>query len=313
MRRTGVTWATVGLIVLAVVAVVLAFAALRSTRSTATPEPLASAFSDPSDQATEDPRIDEPALRGALPDTIEPPLLMVSPSLAYRARTGTCLGGGVVERSTNGGVRWTVVTSPAPAILSLSAVADAQVDAVGADDKCRVGVWSSTDGGKAWTGPTTASDLFTRVPGEPNRLASPSGEIRNPCPVRSEAPLALEGITSTDAAVLCGSGDVITTNDGGESWDTQTAVVGGRALAFEGPLLGWALQRDSGRCPAYQLMQTQDGGRTWQIGGCLFDAVPQDARLLPSLSFADTENGMADLAGEVYTTDDSGLVWHKAR
>ena len=317
MRRSGMTWATVGLIVLAVVAIVLAFAALRSTRGTPAPGPSASVLTKPSDKAGKGDNKKghdkhSGALSDALPDAIEPPLLMVSPSLAYRARTGTCLGGSALERSTDGGVKWKEITSPAAAIMSLSSVGGDAIDVVGADGKCKTRVWSSTDQGDTWSVPTSASAQFARVPDDPSKLATPTGEVKNPCPGHSDAPISVEGISATDAAVLCASGDVVMTQDSGVSWVKREPVVGGDAMAFEGPQLGWVLRSDSGQCPVYQLMQTQDGAQTWQTGGCLGLKPITDDRQLPSLSFADPNNGMADLVGEVYVTSDSGLHWNQA-
>lgn len=311
MRRTS-AWTTIGLIVLAVVALVLAFAAMRSTRGTATPEPLASALTDPTDEPRKNEGEQTAELEDALPEAIEPALVMVSDTVAYRARIGSCLGGATVERSTDGGVRWRQMNSPAPAVLSLSSTGGDAVDAVGADDRCKVRVWSSTDRGESWSDAARASDLFTWVPGDPSRLATPSGEVKNPCPQRSEAPLSVETITATEAAVLCVTGDVFTTDDGGAKWTAQVPVIGGQAMAFDSADYGWVLQRDSGNCPAYLLKNTQDGGQSWQTGGCLGVEVIADERQLPSLAFADTALGMADLDGDVYITSDSGLTWQKA-
>src|SRR5829696_9323205 len=184
MRNTR-SWTTVALIVLAVVAVVLAFAALRSTRGTVTPEARESALADPTSEPSDNSAGGdkaEPGLTDALPDAIEPPLVMVSDTLAYRARIGTCLGGSTFERSTDGGVRWRELPTPAPAVLALTSAGGDAVDAVGADDRCKVRVWSSTDRGKSWAGPVRASATFTPVPGDPSRLSTPSGEVKNPCP-----------------------------------------------------------------------------------------------------------------------------------
>ncbi|MFL6182347.1 MAG: WD40/YVTN/BNR-like repeat-containing protein [Actinomycetes bacterium] len=317
MRRSG-TWTTVGLIVLAVVAIVLAFAALRSTRGSAAPGPTASVLTKPSDKQHKGNGKngghdkDTGTLADALPDAIEPPLLLVSSSVAYRAQTGTCLGGSALERTTNGGVKWKDAVSLSAAILSLSSVGGDAVDVIGADDRCKTKVWSSTDQGETWTGPTSASGVFARVPDDPSKLATPNGEVKNPCPGHSDAPISVEGISGIEAAVLCWSGQVLTTVDSGATWLKKEPVTGGDAMAFVGPQLGWVLRADSGQCPAYQLMQTQDAGQTWQTGGCLGLTPIADDRELPSLSFADPNNGMADLAGLVYVTDDGGLHWHEA-
>ncbi|HEX5018655.1 MAG TPA: hypothetical protein VFX15_13845, partial [Actinomycetes bacterium] len=159
MRRSAMTWTTVGLIALAAVAVVLAFAALKSTRGSVTPEPTASAFANPTDQPSKDADEGEPTdeeLQDALPDAVEPPLLMASMSVAYRGTTGTCLGGSRLERSTDGGVQWEPVDAPQSALLSLSSVGVDAVDIIGADVACSVRVWSSNDQGETWSQPVKA-------------------------------------------------------------------------------------------------------------------------------------------------------------
>jgi photosystem II stability/assembly factor-like uncharacterized protein len=312
MRRSGLTWTTVGLVVLAVAAIVLAFAALRSTRGSGSPTSLASALPNPSDGSSQAGKDNGGSLGDGLPDVIEPPLLLVNPTLAYRARTGTCLGGSDLERSTDGGVKWKSVTSPAPAIVSMSSTGGDDLTVMGAGSKCTVRVWTSSDRGTSWSPPAAASDVFARDPSDPAQLSTPTGTVDNPCKQRSVAPISIDSISSVDAAVLCASGDLEITQDGGATWVKQQPVAGGQAMSFESPELGWVLRANSGQCPAYQLMHTQDAGLTWQTGGCVGTAPIADHRQYPSLSFADPTNGMADLAGEVYVTDDSGLTWHQA-
>lgn len=314
MRRSGGTWATVGLVVLAVVAVVLAYAAMRSTRSTPAPEPLASALTTPSpDKSGKDTEPSDDDVTDALPDTIEPPLLMVDADLAFRGRTGTCLGGAALERTTNGGRSWQPLDSPAEAILDLRSAADGSLEVVGADDRCRTRVWTSADSGETWSAPAPASGIFARLPDTARDITTPTGTVKNPCPDRDVASVAVEEISASEAALLCLDGEVVTTADGGATWTERTAVAGAQAMAFEGPRLGWVLVRDVDRCAGYEARITQDGGAVWQQGGCLFDAPPADDRLLPSVSFATTEEGLADLDGESFVSGDGGQTWQQAR
>jgi photosystem II stability/assembly factor-like uncharacterized protein len=310
MRRTG---ATVGLVVLALVAAALAFAAMRNTRSMPAPEPLASALTTPSEERPDKDTEPKADVIDALPETIEPPLLMVDADLAYRGRTGTCLGGAALERTTNGGRSWRPVDAPAAAILDLRSAADGSVEVVGADERCRTRVWTSVDQGETWSGPVRASGLFARLPDTARDIMTPTGTVRNPCPDREVAPVAVEEVSASEAAVLCLDGEMVRTGDGGATWTAMTAVAGAQALAFEGPRLGWVLVRDGGRCAGYEARITQDGGAIWQLGGCLFDELPADERLLPSVSFATTEKGMADLDGQTFVTGDGGPTWQQAR
>lgn len=311
MQRSGGTWATVGLVLLAVVAAVLAYSAMQSTKAT-TPAPLSSALTTP----TEDAEVDNDPKPGknvtdAIPATLEPPLLVVDANLAFRGRTGTCLGGANLERTTNGGGVWRPVEVPASAILDLRSTGGA-LEVVGADDRCRARAWTSTDRGQTWSNPAPVSDAFVRLPASTRDIITPSGLVKNPCPDRKVAPLAVESISATEGAVLCFGGEVATTADSGVSWTDKTPVVGAQALSFEGPSLGWVLVRDGGRCPAYEAQITQDGGSAWQLGGCLGTEPITDKRVLPSLSFWTPQDGMADLAGETYVTSDGGNVWQLA-
>ena len=315
MRRWGAsggTWATVGLVVLAAAALVLAFAAMRSTRATPVPTPSGSALA-PADEDANQPRGNEPdddaTATDALPEAIEPPLLMVDTALAYRGRTGTCLGGAALEGTTNGGRSWRPLEVPAEAILDLRTTGADSVEVVGADEQCRVRVWSSPDRGQTWSGPSPAGNMFVRLPDTARDIATPTGVAKNPCRDRDAPPLTVEQISATEAMVLCADGEVIATTDGGLTWVVRAAVVGAQAMAFEGPQLGWVLVRDGGRCPSYEAQVTQDGGVTWNLGGCLGETRIADDRVLPSLSFATPSDGLADLAGEPYVTPDGGRLW----
>ncbi|MEO8107873.1 MAG: sialidase family protein [Actinomycetes bacterium] len=312
MQRSGGTWATVGLVVLAVVAAVLAYSAMQNTAAT-TPAPLSSALTNPTDDAT---ATNEPKpgknVTDAIPETLEPPLLMVDADLAFRGRTGTCLGGANLERTTNGGGVWRPLEVPASAILDLRSTGG-DVEVVGADERCRVRVWNSTDRGQTWSDPVPATDTFVRLPSTTRDIVTPSGLAMNPCPDRKVAPLAVESISATDGAVLCFDGEVRTTADAGVTWSEGATVAGAQALAFEGPSLGWVLVRDGGRCPVYEAQITQDGGTTWQLGGCLGIEASPDKRVLPSISFSTPQVGLADLAGETYVTPDSASTWRQAR
>ena len=301
--------------VLGVIAVALAYAAMQNTKGAA-PAPLSSALASPTDDGTGDGSDPDPKpgknVTNALPETIEPPLLMVDADLAFRGRTGTCLGGAQLERTTNGGGVWRPIDVPAAAIFDLRSTGT-DVEVVGADERCRLRGWTSTDRGLTWSDPAVPSAAFLRLPSTTRGIVTPSGVVKNPCPDQGVAPLAIELISAIDGAVLCFGGEVILTADGGATWVAKTSVVGAQAFSFKGPLLGWVLVRDGGRCPGYEAQITQDGGSAWQLGGCLGAEPITDERALPSLSFSTRQVGMADLAGETFLTQDGGITWRLAR
>jgi hypothetical protein len=329
MRRGATTWSIVGLVALAVVAVVVAVAALRSTSGS--PRPPAAgpttvagtgqAGGSASGGTSGGSGDDEDGggsgsnggLADALPGSAQPPMLLVSPALAYRAKTGSCLGGAALERSTSGGKRWTPLVSPAAAVLALSSSGGDAVTLVGADNSCQVRVWTSSDQGATWSAPSAPSGVFVQVPDDASTLLTPTGSVRSPCPGPDRSPISVAGISPTEAALLCRTGDVLVTQNGGRSWTTQSPVVGGATMAFGSPSLGWALRLNSGQCPSYQLMRTQDAARTWQTGGCLGVDPVKDTAGPGSIAFADSDVGIADLAGAIYATDDSGLTWQGPR
>jgi hypothetical protein len=311
MRRSGATWTTVGLVVLAVLAVGLAFAALRSTSSGPAPAPGASALESPNEEQKSDkgkPNV-TPSMADALPEMIEPPLLMVDRKLAYRGGTGTCLGGASLDRTTNGGNAWRPLEVPAEAILDIRTTGVDSVELIGADDRCRVRLWASADQGNTWAAPTPIQGIFVRLPDTTRDILTPSGTVKSPCPDRDIAPLAVEEVSPTEGVVLCSSGEVLTSADSGVTWESRPPVIGAQAIAFEGPLLGWVLVRDGGRCPGLETQVTQDGGTAWEFGGCVGETPIEDDRELPSLSFASPTEGWADLAGQSYLSLDGGLTW----
>lgn len=313
MRR--VSWATLALVVLAVVAVVLAFGAMRATRPSAPPQPAGSALGAPSSS----PSPSRDGDRGpddvpdAVPPVVEPPLLLADVDVAYRGTSGSCLGGATLERTSDGGRRWVSVTVPAAGIYALTGTGGAPLQLIGVDSDCTLQQWVSADGGRTWSAPTPSSGVFSRLPGTTRQIATPTGVTRSPCPDRAVAPLAVEPISETAAAVLCDGGGVFLTADGGVGWAAVSAVTGAEALAFEGPELGWVLVRAADVCPGYRLFRTIDGGGEWVSGGCVGTAELPDQRSLPSLSFLDTDVGMADLGGETFVTADAGLQWAPAR
>jgi photosystem II stability/assembly factor-like uncharacterized protein len=248
-----------------------------------------------------------------MPPTAEPPLLLVDASVAYGGRAGTCYGGAALQSTSNGGVDWSDIHVPANAVLLMRSLGANQLTVVGADNKCRVREWTSSDGGTTWGDPTNVSDLFVRDPQTPRDVLTPTGVTSSPCPDRDVAPIAVETISDVDGAVMCDDGVIYLTGNGGAKWSDVTPVDGAEAMAFHSPDLGWVLQRNSGICAGYRLLRTVDGGTTWNPGGCVGEQPTADQHTLPALSFANTQLGMATWGGATYATKDAGYHWHIVR
>ena len=236
---------------------------------------------------------------------------MVDTDLAFRGRAGTCRGGASLERSTDGGSAWRPLEVPVSAILDLRSTESA-VEIVGADTRCRVRVWTSTNRGRSWSDPAPARDTFARLPSTTRDIITPSGLVENPCPDPNVPPLTVEPISASDGALLCFGGEVLTTADAGVTWSEGAPVAGAQALSFDGPSLGWLLVRDGSRCPAYEVQVTEDGGAEWQRAGCLGTKSNANQLQLPAVSFSTPQDGMADLAGEIFVAPDGGSAWRRA-
>src|SRR4051812_35543859 len=303
MRRSSI--AVIGIAVLAVVVMLLVIAAVRSTRGGVTPTPLSSAF-QPNDQKTKHhPAKKSADPRDAMPPTAQPPSLLVDASVAYGGRAGSCFGGAAIQTTTDGGANWSAIDVPANAVLLMRSTAASQLTVVGADGKCRIRQWTSSDSGSTWSGATNVSNVFVRDPETPRELFTPTGVTPSPCPDRDVAPIAVESISDVDGAVMCEGGVIYLSGDGGKTWDAVTPVDSAEAMAFHSPELGWVLQRDSGNCSGYQLLRTVDGGTSWNPGGCVGEQPTADQHTFPALSFADTQLGLATWDGATYATKDA--------
>jgi photosystem II stability/assembly factor-like uncharacterized protein len=107
---------------------------------------------------------------------------------------------------------------------------------------------------------------------------------------------------------------VLTTSDGGVTWNLFRAIRGFRSLSFIDTLKGWAVSLSS---PTYVYLTT-DAGATWTQLGRIEDPTWGDPT--PSaLSFIDSLNGwvfgfmfyQGDLAAVIFRTTDGGISWNR--
>ena len=294
MSRSRVPWSTVGLLVLAVVTAAVASVALHATA----PAPAARA----SPSALASPR-----------DAIQPLLDIVDRSTAYRGAQGTCEGGAVLERSTDGGHSWLPVALPVTNVMALDARVRSALDVVGTGGSaqtapCVAQLWSSRDAAHSWSGPADPSSTWFRDPSQPAQLHTPTGDVPTPCPDPTLPAVQLVALSTTEGVLMCHGGGVYRTVDAGARWVQRAVLPGAVAMAWRGGDRGWLLDASGSGCPSLTLMRTADGGTTWRSGGCVGGATSKVGDG-PSLAFADADVGMAMVGDRVFTTDDGGTTW----
>ena len=110
-------------------------------------------------------------------------------------------------------------------------------------------------------------------PAGQRRVHTPSGE--GPAPCRA---LQLDPITPEPAALLCASGALFVSEDGGETWGRRSLVERAVAIDLVDASRGYLLARTS-RCGTGLLVfATTDGGMNYTGRGCV--DVPADAPVL---------------------------------
>jgi photosystem II stability/assembly factor-like uncharacterized protein len=131
-------------------------------------------------------------------------------------------------------------------------------------------------------------------------------------------------LSESDGWLLADSGPYLT-RDAGRSWESLTVAAGGEALSavfFLDPENGWlvtASLTDAGE-PAYTLLRTRDGGRTWsRIPLALFaPGAPEAFAESVHLSFLDSQTGWLTVKqatsanfslGTLFHTTDGGATW----
>ncbi|MFZ0325535.1 MAG: hypothetical protein WAN48_15560 [Actinomycetes bacterium] len=297
------------IVVLAVVTLAVTVLALRpKDPPEAPPLPKAAASASattpaqPTASATVDPSL--------VVKAVEPPLVLTSATDAFRATSGTCLGGGAVFRTSDGGTTWTKLSVDASAVLTLRADSTSSVQAVVANGTgCDPLVLASTDSGVTWVNQPDDS-LWYRLASSPSFVHTPTGVVLNPCSDRNEPVVELEGLTATQGVALCVDGSVLASKNG-RSFSTLSSVNDAVALSFDSPDEGWILVRDGQRCPAYALQRTVDGGVSWQTGGCVGAADDLAKEVPPALDFVDPQTGMVTIGVVAYTTADGGVTWNR--
>jgi photosystem II stability/assembly factor-like uncharacterized protein len=100
--------------------------------------------------------------------------------------------------------------------------------------------------------------------------------------------------------VLCGSGQVLGTQDAGQSWVALGRLDGAVDIRFTSPGVGVGLARESG-CPA-AVLRTTDGGTSWKRLACLTGRTPRAIGAQGDLV-------AAQVGDRLYSSSDAGVTW----
>jgi hypothetical protein len=167
---------------------------------------------------------------------------------------------------------------------------------VGLNRRCRVGVYTSGDGGRTWT--RSAGDAGQwHLPADPTAtyIVSPTGQRFTPCLPRAVSPL-----DPATARVLCDDGSILGTQDAGATWITLGALPDAVDVAYTDPGTGVALATVP-KCRA-AVLETSDGGATWRRLACLAGRRPR--------AVAGQDGLMAAQVGShLYVSTNSGSRW----
>jgi len=176
-------------------------------------------------------------------------------------------------------------------------VASSPVDlaVVGADDRCRLSAYVSSDGGETWAETQQSGEYWQLSPESPEAVRSPVRRTEPGCEV-----LALSSFTEVSARVLCTDGELRGTADAGANWAGLGDLDGAVSVYYEGPGDAWAVAVTDD-CPA-AVYSTADGGADWEEQSCLEDGDGQAIAVT---------NGVitVHLGGQVTTSDDDGASW----
>jgi photosystem II stability/assembly factor-like uncharacterized protein len=181
-------------------------------------------------------------------------------------------------------------------VVAAQAVSRRNLVIVGLNRRCRPGVYASKDGGRTWTRSAgDAGQWHLSADATALSVVSPAGQRHIPC-----VPLSLSQIDASTARVLCDDGGVLGTQDSGTTWITLGVLSGAVDIRYTTPGAGVALATLP-RCRA-AVMQTADGGATWQRLACLAGRRPR--------AIAARSGRMAAQVGQhLYVSTDSGSRW----
>ncbi|MEQ8819625.1 MAG: putative Ig domain-containing protein [Sumerlaeia bacterium] len=233
-------------------------------------------------------------------------------------------GRGSISRTTDGGDVWSRVSSFSNARnVTHTSFIDDQTGWVaiqangrgidGATVDLQGTIWKTTDGGETWAIqyglPLRDNDILLEDADFDNHY--PGGDLN-----AISFPTATRGyaVVQDPAARGLNIGDLITTENGGATWDWIRRVSSSTDMVFVTEDHGW-IYKDEPR--TRDIFETRDGGRTWSYRGDIMSDILGDLNFnfetgMDDLFFIDDQNGWISYDGSIVRTRDSGLTWEVA-
>lgn len=224
-------------------------------------------------------------------------LVSAGDGVVARVTKGTCtaVGRPMLEISEDNGAQFEEVELPKEEVRTLLRVdlrSAEDFTIIGGDAGCDTAAFSTEDAGEEWT-PEDPDGWY--VDAAEDGVIAPGGPTQPGCSV-----LALES-TGDSGRVICVSGVVRASDDGGLTWTDRGLLEGISAAAFvgDGDAFGVA---ETAQC-ASQVYSSEDDGATWESVGC----VDEDRRV--SGLTASEDIIVAGNAAGVRVSTDGGETW----
>jgi photosystem II stability/assembly factor-like uncharacterized protein len=188
-------------------------------------------------------------------------------AIVLRASGGSCKSGEppLLELSTDSGTTFapTAQDLGVAQVLRVLVVSAGDLRFVGTDAECTPSIWRSNDGGSGWSQSLGTRGAWHLLPAAGvSNVHAPTGRVPVGCSVASLSP-----VDAATARVLCLSGAVLGTADGGITWVTLGHLHKAQLIAYDSAANGIAF----GPTPScdVQAFVTADGGMTWTRTACL--------------------------------------------
>ena len=198
----------------------------------------------------------------------------------FRVHPSDCSGETIpkLEISTDAAEKFREVGLPVDAdrelairsVLAVATTSDSpdDLELLGANLDCKKRGYASDDGGESWRRADVEFDWYIAPNGKsvtsPNRTSSPD------C-----VPISLDFTDELNAKVVCKSGSLVATDDGGATWAAVGELSGMRSASFVGLRTGVAIAARKD-CQS-QAFRSIDAGATWDRVDCIDKKVEAQA------------------------------------